>query len=474
MAKPVTPTVPRRLGWEPALTVVVTVVAAVLMARSLDAKSLWIDEAISVHVAQFDPRDLFRFVFDEEMNMALYHLLLSAWTSLGTGEAEVRALSVAFAVASVPAMYLLGARLSSPRVGVTAALLLGLNPAVFSYGREARSYALTLLLVVLASFLFVLAVQTGRRAAWAAYTAVAVLAVYAHLFAALVLVAHGLSLIVVRGRPAVGRRTLVATGGAIVLLLLPVAYYLTKGETGRTTDSGTTASDVPNLFLWFAGGNRPLTALYVLAAFAALAVAARSRRAATWPYAFVVLWLAVPVVLALGISITIDPLFVFRYLLPTLPALLLLVALGISAIGRSVLFAVALVAVSALSLRATLACHPGCSTSTQDFRAATAHVLAHARRGDTVLFDPPYLEIPFAYYARETGAKGLSLSRCGILLCSAPEARVVESSSVQAWLLVDEGDPNATRQLALPPQYRRARETLFPAHLRVVRYVRLR
>ena len=132
--------------------------------------------------------------------MALYHVLLNSWISaLGSSEATIRMLSVLFAVMTVPALYAVGARLFSRRVGVVAAVLLALNTALYSYAREARSYSLTLLLVLGASYFLVRATsQPQRRIFWAAYGVTAVLSVYAHFFAALVLLAHAVSLVAAR------------------------------------------------------------------------------------------------------------------------------------------------------------------------------------------------------------------------------------------------------------------------------------
>lgn len=463
----------RLLAWEPMLVMATTFAAAVLMARSLDAESLWIDEAISVHVAQLGASDLWRFVSHEEMNMALYHVILNAWVGLGSGEAMVRVPSVLFAALTVPMLYGLGARLFSPRVGVIAASLLALNATLFSYGRETRSYALTVLLVVLASYFFVRAVSDTRRMFWAAYAITAVLAVYSHLFAVLVLIGHAGSLIGARRQFVASKRTLAATAGGIVLALLPVGVYIAGGETGRTTDQSTAANDVPYLLIWYAGSNRPLAAVYALAALGALVVAWRRGLLASWPYAFVLAWLTAPILLALAISVTIDPLFVPRYLLFSLPALLLLVAVGISAVGSRILFAAALAVVSALSLRAMLACHPGCQTPTQDFRAATSLVLANAGRGDGFFFDPPYLKVAFVYYASRSDDAAAEAVGCRTPFCGGPEDQLSRTGRpAQTWLLIDDGDPKTSRTIPddLGRRYGAASETSFPSRLRVVRY----
>jgi len=149
---------------------------------------------------------------------------------------------------------------------------------------------------------------------------------------------------------------------------------------------------------------------------------------------------------------------------------LLLAAVAIASIGRNVLFVAALVGVASMSLRANLVCHPGCSTSTQDFRSLTTYVTERAGRRDSFVFDPAYIEIPFNYYARKSGTEAPCETRC-----SGPEGRrSIDGSSPQVWLVIDEGDPKAGGDQAAPAGYRRTTEMPFSARLLVVRYVRAR
>jgi mannosyltransferase len=61
-------------------------------------------------------------------NMGLYYLLLNFWERIfGESEFAVRSLSALFGALSVSALYLLGARLYGPTVGLVAGLLLALD-----------------------------------------------------------------------------------------------------------------------------------------------------------------------------------------------------------------------------------------------------------------------------------------------------------------------------------------------------------
>jgi mannosyltransferase len=355
-----------------------------------------------------------------------------------------------FALGTLPFAYALASRLLSPRTGAVAALLLALNGAFYSFAREARSYSLVTFLVVAASFFFIRALDRGRSADWLAYVLSAVLAVYAHLFAMSVLIAHLLSLAFWRGRPIDRRRTTIA-GVAIIGLLSPAIAYVVTGDQSMTTDPDTRIRDVADLFRWYAVGNRPLLAVYLAAALAAFVMSARRWRsrgmAGAWPELFLAVWIAVPIAGALIVSYTVDPIFQFRYLLLALPAFVLLVADGIARATPAAVFALLVLIASAASVRSLDLCRPGCSTPTQDFRGATAFVRSHAEPGDEILFDPSYLGRGFGYYAERVGVPMRDRAHRGIV----PDFRDQPSTSARrAWVLADEGDRKSRSYRGLP------------------------
>jgi mannosyltransferase len=409
------------------------------MTYSLSARSLWIDEALSVTYARQSLGRLFPFFVHGEMNMALYHFLLHFWLRLGDSERVIRSLSVLFALATIPFAYAIGARLFSRRAGALAAIALALNGVFYSYSREARSYSFVMLLVVAGTYALLRALEDGRVAWWCAYVALMALAVYAHFFALFVAGAHFLSVLLARpDRARAVGITLSST--AIVLLAVPVLVYIGSANPDKVTLKTTHLSDVVKLFRWYAVNNRPLLAVYVVGAVAAVAgtlwsIRRRGSREA-WPLLLLITWLAVPIVGALIISYAVHPMFAYRYLLVGFPALVLLVAGGLASVPSSAVLVVAALVLTGASVRSLTLCQPGCGTAVQDFRGATAFVVEHASSGDRVVFDPPYLDVAYRYYARgagpAAGGKGSGSGR-----------------ATRMWLLVDLGDPNTQNYKSL-------------------------
>src|SRR6478609_5185376 len=147
---------------------------------------------------------LWTVITSHDPNMGLYYVLLHSWTRVfGYSEAAVRSMTVALAGFAVPVMYLLGRRLFGRSAGIIAALLLAMAPFFVQYEQTARSYALVVLLMLLSSYFFVAELEKPSRATLVAYVLASALAVYAHYFAAFVLVVQAMTLIAVRRRGAV-------------------------------------------------------------------------------------------------------------------------------------------------------------------------------------------------------------------------------------------------------------------------------
>jgi hypothetical protein len=300
----------------------------------------------------------------------------------------------------VAVLYVVAERFFDRWVASLAALLLAVNAFFLRYAQEARSYALVLLLTTLATLLFLrLEERPGARRLGATYVAVGALALYAHFFAAFVLAGHLLALAITR-RPL---RTQLLRLSAIGVLAVPLALFTLFRDEGQVSHlRRPTPGYVFDTLRELAGGTRLLLAIYAVTVVVAVVGLLRRR---DWPLVVAATWAATPVVGALVVSIA-KPLFAPRFLIIAMPGIVLLVALGLMRL-RLPAAAVGLGAVLVLSsvhVARTLG-HPQ-----EDFRAATAYVLANARPGDAVAFYRTSRRIPFEYYAGRSGAGALPRS----------------------------------------------------------------
>ena len=381
--------------------IAVTIVAAVLGLFDLGDQQLRIDEATSWFIAHQDWSGVWDSVSGSEANSGIYYALLHIWLAFGDSEFMIRALSVVFGVATIPVLYVLGARLFGAVPTAIGSVLLAVNAFFVANIQDARGYALATFLVSAASLLFVDVLWRPRRGRTIAYVAVGTLAVYAHFFSALVLGAHALSAFIAGRRP-LPVRHLVAAFTAIAVLIVPLIVFTVANDVGQIdwipelswTRFGTGLHDLT-------GGAASIPgAIFGVALLAAIGVAIKNRGERSferWRYVFIVLWALTPVVFAVVVSFA-KPIFQARYLMSTLPALALAVAAAVAFLrGRLVLVGAIAIAVVVAASGFALASWYG---EPGERWAERVHALAgEERREEGMLFYAPTVLRPYLYYA---------------------------------------------------------------------------
>ncbi len=125
-----------------------------------------------------------------EITPPFYFVL--AWLSqkLGSAPELVRLPSLIAGTASIPLVYLLGARLISRAAGLIAATVMALSPSMIFYSGDGRGYALLVLLLLVSTLSMLEGARSGRNRWWIVYGGVSCLAMYTHYTAAFVLLAQ--------------------------------------------------------------------------------------------------------------------------------------------------------------------------------------------------------------------------------------------------------------------------------------------
>jgi mannosyltransferase len=386
------------------VVLLLTAAAAVVRLHALAGRGFWLDETISASIAGNSLSAIFRIIREREIYMALYYVFLHFWALLGDSEFVLRLPSVIFSVATIPFTYALGARLFGRIPGVIAAALLTFNAFHIRFAQEARSYALVILLAALSSWLLARNVQQPHKASWTLYGVLLALMISSHLFAVLIVAAHGAALACLPPSKVpwkgLGRSAL-----WFVVLVLPLAAAVLNilSKTNPLDWAAPAGFSNTRGFFEVIAGNRGmlLVVLDGIAVAALIFKAARmqirkGRSEEGWPAIFVLAWFFVPVGIALAVA-EFSPPFVPRYLLPCLPAFLICVGAGLTEIP---LRAVAGTLGAAIFLL-TLDGFPGAyhlGGGLEDWRAISSGILKEAQPGDAILFYPQYSRTPFEYY----------------------------------------------------------------------------
>lgn len=378
-------------------------ISLALRAWDLGRLSFWYDEVVTMRLAQAaGPGQLLGRLLQIDASRAPLHpLLIQAWLRLfGTSEAAARALSVLCGVVTVGLVWWIGRLAFDGRSGLWAAGLAAFSPPLVYYAREARMYALLVMVTCLCWGLLFSLRASDRDAAspglssWIGATrmpryslGVAAL-LYSHPLGLIMAGTLGLgSLLFVRSFFGTFRRWLATHLVALALAGPWLPHYFDHPPeflSGR----------LPLRFLLgtpigFIGGNSAV--LLVVAGLIAFGFWRRSRSHANrddWAGPVcLVLWLTLPPVLLYTYSLLGSPIFgPSRYTLFVAPAYLILAAQGLAMLPpfprRGAALALLLIAI--LGLRATVYA-PGLKADWRAFSAVLAARLANDPAGEVVV-----------------------------------------------------------------------------------------
>jgi mannosyltransferase len=343
------PAARRSAGW--VVVALPALVELVVGGYRISVPSFWRDEAYTITGAKRSVSMIFTLVRHEDAFHGLYLLLMHAViANFGTSEAALRVPSLIAMSAAVGMTAALGRKLArasgmsgASAVGIIAGLLLVALPVTTRYAQEGRPYALAEFFAVLTTYLLVVAsARTGWRC-WALYSAALLVTSLFDLAAVLLAGAHGVSLLAARRAestddaqdPAAGaglsakvlRRWVVASLAAAIVLS-PVAVFSFRQSAQLDWVQRPDLSTVMALLLDFAGVSWLIPVIGVLAVVGCIA-ARGLRRGRGLTLALICLpWFLLPPSLLLLVSIA-DPVYVDRYILFSVPALVLLVSAGL-------------------------------------------------------------------------------------------------------------------------------------------------
>jgi hypothetical protein len=440
------------------VTACTTTVAVFLLAR-LTAWPPHEDETLALFVGRNSLGGLFKTVQTERGGAPLHFLF--AWTvvHLGGGLAGLRLFSALFAIASIPVLALLGARLAGRTAALAATVLVSASWMLLFHGIYGRMYSLFLLTSALSYLAFLAAVAKGGRRDWALWALAILATVATHPYGALVL-ATQVVYVLARART----RTAFVAIGAVAILGSPFWYsdHVLAGRFDVGVGTGGQKLDGPGAVLEYlyrvagdftAGFTPVVIVVLVVAAVGARALWRRNRDAALLTACVVVVPTAAFILARFGQSTSPES----RHLIFVLPFFAVLVALGLIDLSRGrlpVLLAAFVVLVSAevaWGWEKTSLLYKGEPATRVEARNAASAWIAHSARPDDVLFgyDPLYLG---AWERDRSGFSNIVIPRADAKLAlrslreAAPLGRGV-------WVFDASDTNNFTQKLTIPLRY---------------------
>jgi hypothetical protein len=369
------------------------------------------DEALVFFVSHSSLGDMLGTVLGERGGAPLHYLLVYVAGLLDPGLTSLRLVSVTFAVASIPAMAALVARLSDRRTALMATLLAAASWMTLYHGVFGRMYSLFLFTSVLSLLLLLRALERGTAGRWAAWTVGTLALLATQPYGVLVLGAEVVYVVVLRFRRPLPLRAPVVALAVLLVLATPLwrtyALLASRFDVGLGESSSELGSPLDvvgyfgEVFGDFTAGWAAVAIPAALLAVLGLVVLARSRPEAA------VLTLAVagvPAVALLaagsGPGVSLES----RHLIFLLPFATMAIAAGLlrvgAAFGRLGPAVVALVLGFFLTAQVvwgidrTRWLYAGEPETRSEARVAAADWLARTGREDDVLFayEPTYLD----------------------------------------------------------------------------------
>ena len=375
-------------------------VAAFLIGR-LTAWPPHEDETLALFVGRKSLGGLFTTVQTERGGAPLHFFVAWIVAHLSGGLVGLRLFSALFAIASVPVIALLGARLAGRTAGLAATALVSASWMLLFHGIYGRMYSLFLLTSALSYLAFLAAVTEGGRRRWALWIVAVLATVATHPYGALVL---GTQVVYVLARART--RTAFYAIAAVAVLGSPFWYsdHVLAGRFDVGVGTGGQKLDGPTAVLEYlfrvagdftAGFTPILIAVLVVAGVGARKLWRRNQDAATLTACVVLVPTAAFLLARFGQSTSPES----RHLIFVLPFFALLVALGLIELSRArtgVLvgaLALLMAAEVAWGWDKTAPLYKGEARSRIEARADASAWLARSARRDDVLFgyDPLYL-----------------------------------------------------------------------------------
>ena len=388
----------------------------------IEVPSFWRDEGYTITGSQRPVHAIFSLVQHQDAFHGLYLLMMHPIiAAFGRSENALRvpsliAMSLAAGlIAALARRLAVATELPVPSaVGLVAGLLMVALPQTTRYAQEGRPYALTVLFAVLTTYLLIVAAGRDGWRWWALYSAALLILGLFDLAAVLLAGTHGISLLLARRRgglaPGVLRRWLVACAAAAVVMS-PILVLSERQSSQLDWVQPPNLQSLMGLLQGFAGTTALIAVAVVLGVLGSIGGLGLRRGGGLTLPVICLPWFALPPALVMTVSL-VHPFYVFRYILFSLPGLVIVEAacglaghadpavagrpwprLARRAQALAFVPSAVLAALIALAVAGPQAETRLTASRADDLRTISAVLAARERPGDAVLYLPRLVSV---------------------------------------------------------------------------------
>ena len=152
--------------------------------------SVWFDESYSAYLARGDFGQIWHMT-SLDVHPPFYYFLLKIWSGIfGYTDVSMRFMSVFFGALTIIFLFHLIKRWFGEKAAALSTFFLSLSPMFIRYGQEMRMYTLVFLIVILATYVLDLALETKKTRYYILYAVLISLGMWTHYFTAIAWIAH--------------------------------------------------------------------------------------------------------------------------------------------------------------------------------------------------------------------------------------------------------------------------------------------
>lgn len=161
--------------------------------------SVWFDESFSAYLIRGNFTDILSLTA-ADVHPPFFYFCLKIWSLIfGTSAISLRFMSVFFGGVSIILVFHLIKRWFNLKAATISAALLSISPLLIRYGQEMRMYTLALAIVIGATYVLELALESpNKKRYWVLYAILLALGIWTHYFVVAAWIAHLIYLIFIR------------------------------------------------------------------------------------------------------------------------------------------------------------------------------------------------------------------------------------------------------------------------------------
>lgn len=328
---------------------IILTVAAILRIYHVDYQSVWLDEVHTINESNptLSLSEMYNLLLIAEPHPPLYFLIMHfAFVLFGYTTFVLRFISAIIGIAGVFSIYVFGKEIFNKKVGIYAAILITVNYFQLYYSQDGRMYSLLFLTTTLSFTYLIKFIKQPSYKSAIVYAIFSTLMIYSHFFALFALFSQYLILLYFVIRPYnVTRKNFfiycMVSGLGTLLLYIPSFRLFAKTTEMKSIWIQMPTLDVYTQFFKDFFGQSEMVLFFItiliIVFFIQLFKAQNTDKLQLNPhkeplvFSFVILfcWLLTTLLLPLVRTYTSLPMLINRYFINIVPAIIIMVAIGL-------------------------------------------------------------------------------------------------------------------------------------------------